>query len=86
MPPSLREILRSTPDHRRREGMRFDPPTKLLCAIVGMAAGADAHRYSSSKRRRFIKNQTAPGRPPTPDEAIERLALHDPAAFRVRLN
>jgi hypothetical protein len=44
MPASLLEILRSIPDHRRREGKRFDLPTVLLYAIIGMVAGANSYR------------------------------------------
>ena len=32
------------PDHRRREGKRFDLPTVLLYAIVSMVAGANSYR------------------------------------------
>ena len=34
MPVSLLEVLRSIPDHRRREGKRFDLATVLLYAIL----------------------------------------------------
>jgi hypothetical protein len=40
MSASLLEILRSIPDRRRAEGKRFDRTTVLLCAVLGMAAGA----------------------------------------------
>jgi hypothetical protein len=44
MPASLLEILRSIPDHRRREGRRFDLATVLLYAIIGMVGGANSYR------------------------------------------
>ena len=44
MPASLLEILRTIPDHRRREGKRFDLATVLLYAILGMVAGANSYR------------------------------------------
>jgi len=44
MPASLLEILRSIPDHRRREGKRFDLATVLLYSIIGMVAGANSYR------------------------------------------
>ena len=44
MAASLLEILRAIPDHRRREGKRFDLPTVLLYAIVSMVAGANSYR------------------------------------------
>ena len=44
MAVSLLEILRSVPDHRRREGQRFDLATVLLYAILGMVAGANSYR------------------------------------------
>ena len=44
MPASLLEILRSIPDHRRREGKRFDLPTVLLYSIISMVAGANSYR------------------------------------------
>ena len=44
MPASLLEILRSIPDHRRKEGKRFDLSTVLLYAILSMVAGANSYR------------------------------------------
>ena len=44
MQASLLEILREIPDHRRREGKRFDLPTVLLYAILSMVAGANSYR------------------------------------------
>jgi hypothetical protein len=44
MSPSLLEVLRSIPDHRRAEGKRFDLATVLLHAILGMVAGANSYR------------------------------------------
>jgi hypothetical protein len=44
MAVSLLEILRSVPDHRRREGQRFELATVLLYAILGMVAGANSYR------------------------------------------
>ena len=44
MPVSLLEVLRSIPDHRRREGKRFDLATVLLYAILAMVAGANSYR------------------------------------------
>jgi hypothetical protein len=44
MASSLLEVLRSVPDHRRREGQRFDLATVLLYAILGMVAGANSYR------------------------------------------
>ena len=44
MQTSLLEILRSIPDHRRRERKRFDLATVLLCSILGMVAGANSYR------------------------------------------
>ncbi len=44
MSPSLLEVLRSIPDHRRAEGKRFDLATVLLYAILGMVAGANSYR------------------------------------------
>lgn len=44
MAASLLEILRSVPDHRRREGQRFELATVLLYAILGMVAGANSYR------------------------------------------
>ena len=44
MAVSLLEILRSVPDHRRREGQRFELATVLLYAIVAMVAGANSYR------------------------------------------
>ena len=46
MAASVLEILRSIPDRRRAEGKRFDLPTVLLYAIVGMVAGANSYRQS----------------------------------------
>ena len=46
MKPSLLEILRSIPDHRRREGKRFDLATVLLYAILAMVAGANSYRQA----------------------------------------
>jgi hypothetical protein len=44
MQVSLLEILRDIPDHRRREGKRFDLSTVLLYAILAMVAGANSYR------------------------------------------
>ena len=44
MPASLLEILRSIPDHRRREGKRFDLATVLL--------GLDRRLVPRSKTRK----------------------------------
>ena len=44
MSASLREGLRSIPDHRRAEGKRFDLASVLLYAILDMVAGADSYR------------------------------------------
>jgi hypothetical protein len=44
VPASLLEILRSIPDHRRKEGKRFDLSTVLLYAILSMVAGANSYR------------------------------------------
>jgi hypothetical protein len=44
MAASLLEILRSVPDHRRREGQRFDLATVLFYAILAMVAGANSYR------------------------------------------
>ena len=44
MPVSLLEVLRSIPDHRRREGKRFDLATVLLYAILAVVAGANSYR------------------------------------------
>jgi hypothetical protein len=44
MAASLLEILRSVPDHRRREGQRFELATVLLYAILAMVAGANSYR------------------------------------------
>jgi hypothetical protein len=44
MAASLLEILRSIPDHRRREGQRFELATVLLFAILAMVAGANSYR------------------------------------------
>ena len=57
MASSLLEILRSVPDHRRREGQRFDLATVLLYAILGMVAGANSyrqlHEFIRAHRRRL---------------------------------
>ena len=44
MPVSLLEVLRSIPDHRRREGKCFDLATVLLYAILAVVAGANSYR------------------------------------------
>jgi hypothetical protein len=44
MAASLLEILRSVPDHRRREGRRFELATVLLYAILGMVSGGNSYR------------------------------------------
>ena len=44
MQASLLEVLRSIPDHRRREGKRFELATVLLYSILAMVAGADSYR------------------------------------------
>jgi hypothetical protein len=41
---SLPDILRDIPDHRRREGKRFDFSTVLPYRILAMVAGANAYR------------------------------------------
>ena len=41
---SLLEILGSIPDHRRKEGKRFDLATVLLYSILSMVAGANSYR------------------------------------------
>ena len=57
MASSLLEILRSVPDHRRREGQRFDLATVLLYAVLGMVAGANSyrqlHEFIRAHRRRL---------------------------------
>lgn len=57
MASSLLEILRSVPDHRRREGQRFELATVLLYAILGMVAGANSyrqmHEFIRTHRRRL---------------------------------
>jgi hypothetical protein len=49
MQVSLLEILREIPDHRRREGKRFDLSTVLLYAILAMVAGANSYRQMHEK-------------------------------------
>jgi hypothetical protein len=44
MRPSLLDILRAIPDHRRAEGKRFDLATVLLYVVIGMIAGANSYR------------------------------------------
>jgi hypothetical protein len=44
MQVSLLEILQEIPDHRRREGKRFDLSTVLLYAILALVAGANSYR------------------------------------------
>lgn len=44
MQSSLLEVLRSIPDHRRREGKRFELATVLLYSILAMVAGANSYR------------------------------------------
>jgi hypothetical protein len=44
MQASLLEILREIPDHRRREGKRFDLSMVLLYTILAMVAGANSYR------------------------------------------
>ena len=44
MAASLLGILRAIPGHRRAEGKRFDLPSVLLYAILGMVAGANSYR------------------------------------------
>ncbi len=44
MAASPLEILRLVPDHRRREGQRFELATVLLDAILGVVAGANSWR------------------------------------------
>ena len=44
MPASLLETLRSIPDHRRKEGKRFELSTVLLYAVLSMVAGANSYR------------------------------------------
>ena len=44
MAVSLLEILRSVPDHRRREGQRFELAAVLLYSILGMVAGTNSYR------------------------------------------
>lgn len=54
---SLLEILRSVPDHRRKEGQRFELATVLLYSILGMVAGANSyrqlHEFIRAHRRRL---------------------------------
>jgi len=44
MQVTLLEILREIPDHRRKEGRRFELATVLLYAILSMVAGANSYR------------------------------------------
>jgi hypothetical protein len=44
MQASLLEISREIPDHRRREGKRFDLATLLLYSILATVAGANSYR------------------------------------------
>ena len=44
MRATLLEILREMPDHRRKEGRRFELGTVLLYAILAMVAGANSYR------------------------------------------
>ena len=44
MQATLLEILREIPDHRRKEGRRFELATVLLYAILSMVAGANSYR------------------------------------------
>ena len=46
MQVSLLGILRSIPDHRRRDGKRFELATVLLYSILGMVAGANSYRQT----------------------------------------
>ena len=55
MQASLLEILREIPDHRRREGKRFDLATVLLYAILAMVAGANSYR----QMHEFIRTHLA---------------------------
>ena len=59
MAVSLLEILRSVPDHRRREGLRFELATVVLYAILGMVAGANSyrqlHEFVNAHRQRLNK-------------------------------
>ncbi len=55
MQASLLEILREIPDHRRREGKRFDLSTVLLYAILAMVAGANSYR----QMHEFIRTHRA---------------------------
>jgi DDE_Tnp_1-associated len=57
MAGSLSDVLRSIPDHRRKEGRRFELATVLLYAILGMVAGANSyrqmHEFIRTHRRRL---------------------------------
>ena len=44
MQAALLEILRVIPDHRRKEGRRFELAAVLLYAILAMVAGANSYR------------------------------------------
>jgi hypothetical protein len=44
MQATLLEILQEIPDHRRREGRRFELSTVLLYAILAIVAGANSYR------------------------------------------
>jgi hypothetical protein len=46
MKPSLLEILRSIPDHRRAEGKRYPLADVLLGMILSMVAGANSYRQA----------------------------------------
>jgi hypothetical protein len=63
MVSSLLEILRSVPDHRRREGQRFELATVLLYAILGMVAGRlialSQVRPHLGSVRKFLNRQDA---------------------------
>jgi hypothetical protein len=55
MQASLLEILGEIPDHRRREGKRFDLSTVLLYSILAMVAGANSYR----QMHEFIRTHRA---------------------------
>ena len=70
MAVSLLEILRSVPDHRRREGRRFERATVLLCAILGMVTRDNSyrqlHEFISVHRHRHAASIEAPPSPEAP--------------------
>src|SRR5512137_2014391 len=86
MQASLLEILREIPDHRRREGKRFDLPTVLLYAILAMVAGANSYRQMHEFiriHRLRLNDALGPVLPHTPSYTGLRLILQgvDPNAL-----